>query len=107
MLAFETGHFATLWKEVADKLGLEVQWVAGDWRHGVDPEKVEEALRLDTDHSIKAVLAVHTETSTGVTSRISDIHGLSMRQVIRLYFSWMQCLLWHAPSITMTTGKLM
>ena len=73
VLAFETGHFATLWKEVADKLGLEVQWVAGDWRHGVDPAKVEEALKADSSHSIKAVLAVHTETSTGVTSRIDKV----------------------------------
>ena len=58
VLAFETGHFATLWKEVADKLGLEVQWVAGDWRHGVDPQEVEQALKADSSHSIKAVLAV-------------------------------------------------
>ncbi len=73
VLAFETGHFASLWKEVADKLNLDVQWVAGDWRHGVEPEKVEEALRQDTQHNIKAVLAVHTETSTGVTSRIAEV----------------------------------
>ncbi|MDG2090288.1 MAG: aminotransferase class V-fold PLP-dependent enzyme [Gammaproteobacteria bacterium] len=73
VLAFETGHFATLWKEVADKLGLEVQWVTGDWRHGVDPAKVEEVLREDSEHNIKAVLAVHTETSTGVTSRIDKV----------------------------------
>lgn len=73
VLAFETGHFATLWKEVADKLGLEVQWVAGDWRHGVDPQEVEQALKADSSHSIKAVLAVHTETSTGVTSRIDKV----------------------------------
>ncbi len=73
VLAFETGYFATLWKEVADKLGIEVQWVEGDWRHGIDPEKVEEALKADTNHSIKAVLAVHTETSTGVTSRIDKV----------------------------------
>tara|TARA_R110000824_G_scaffold52692_3_gene146050 strand:+ start:36007 stop:37182 length:1176 start_codon:yes stop_codon:yes gene_type:complete len=70
VLACETGHFATLWKEVASKLGLEILWLPGDWRHGVDPTKVEEALRADQKHSIKAVLAVHTETSTGVTSRI-------------------------------------
>lgn len=70
VLACETGHFATLWKNVADKLGLDVQWLEGDWRHGVDPERVEAALKEDTGRRIKAVLAVHTETSTGVTSRI-------------------------------------
>jgi alanine-glyoxylate transaminase / serine-glyoxylate transaminase / serine-pyruvate transaminase len=73
VLACETGHFATLWKTVALKLGLEVQWLDGDWRHGVDSARIEEALRGDSDHSIKAVLAVHTETSTGVTSRIDAV----------------------------------
>ena len=73
VLAFETGHFATLWKNIAEKLGLEVDWVTGDWRHGIDPGVVEEHLRADTQHQIKAVLAVHTETSTGATSRIKPI----------------------------------
>ena len=75
VLAFETGHFATLWKNVAERLGLNVVWVAGDWRHGIDPGQVEEKLREDSAHNIKAVLAVHTETSTGVTSRISTIRA--------------------------------
>jgi alanine-glyoxylate transaminase/serine-glyoxylate transaminase/serine-pyruvate transaminase len=75
VLASETGHFATLWKNVAEKLGLEVQWLEGDWRHGVDPQRVEQALRDDAEHRIKAVLAVHTETSTGVTSRIPAIRA--------------------------------
>lgn len=70
VLAFETGHFATLWKDVAEKIGLQVQWLEADWRRGVNPGQVEEILRTDSTHSIKAVLAVHTETSTGVTSRI-------------------------------------
>jgi alanine-glyoxylate transaminase/serine-glyoxylate transaminase/serine-pyruvate transaminase len=73
VLAFETGHFATLWKNVAEKLGLEIDFVPGDWRHGIDPGIVEEKLKADSSHSIKAVLAVHTETSTGINSRISDI----------------------------------
>ncbi|MEQ8955055.1 MAG: aminotransferase class V-fold PLP-dependent enzyme [Gammaproteobacteria bacterium] len=71
VLAFETGHFATLWKNVAVKLGLEVDWVAGDWRRGIDPDVVEQRLR--GDNSIKAVLATHTETSTGVTSDLQSI----------------------------------
>jgi alanine-glyoxylate transaminase/serine-glyoxylate transaminase/serine-pyruvate transaminase len=73
VLAFETGHFATLWREVAANLGLEVDFVPGDWRHGVDPAAVTE--RLGNDPSIKAVCVVHNETSTGVTSRIQEIRA--------------------------------
>ncbi|WP_243788698.1 alanine--glyoxylate aminotransferase family protein [Saccharopolyspora gloriosae] len=73
VLAFETGHFATLWQEMAESLGLRVDFVPGDWRHGVDPEVVRERLAADSQHEIKAVCAVHNETSTAVTSRISDV----------------------------------
>jgi alanine-glyoxylate transaminase / serine-glyoxylate transaminase / serine-pyruvate transaminase len=71
VLAFETGHFATLWRELAGNLGLDVDFVPGDWRHGVDPDVVRDKLRADRD--IKAVCVVHNETSTGVTSRIAEI----------------------------------
>ena len=73
ILAFETGHFATLWKNVAVKLGLEVIWVEGDWRQGIDAGVVEQHLLDDQSHEIKAVLAVHTETSSGATSDIAKI----------------------------------
>ncbi len=73
VLCFETGHFATLWQEMAGKLGLEVEFVPGDWRHGVPPEAVQERLSADTGHEIKAVMVVHNETSTGVTSRVGEI----------------------------------
>lgn len=73
VLAFETGHFATLWKNVAVKLGLAVDFVAGDWRHGIDANVVEEKLKADSGHAIKAVLAVHTETSTGINSDIKAV----------------------------------
>ena len=73
VLAFETGHFALLWKGIAERLGLEVVWVPGDWRRGVDPLVVEERLRADAGHTIKAVMVVHNETSTGVASRIAAI----------------------------------
>jgi alanine-glyoxylate transaminase / serine-glyoxylate transaminase / serine-pyruvate transaminase len=69
VLCFETGHFATLWQAMARDLGLSVDFVPGDWRHGVDPAVVAERL----DDSVKAVLVVHNETSTGVTSRIEEI----------------------------------
>src|SRR6202158_2743003 len=73
VLMFETGHFATLWRKMADKLGLVVDFVPGDWRRGVDAAEVESRLSQDRDHTIKAVLVVHNETSTGVTTRIPPI----------------------------------
>jgi alanine-glyoxylate transaminase/serine-glyoxylate transaminase/serine-pyruvate transaminase len=71
VLAFETGHFATLWRAMAERLGLEVRWVEGDWRHGVDPDAVR--AELDADPSLAAVMVVHNETSTGVTSRVAEV----------------------------------
>jgi alanine-glyoxylate transaminase/serine-glyoxylate transaminase/serine-pyruvate transaminase len=71
VLAFETGHFATLWRDLAGNLGLDVDFVPGDWRHGVDPAVLAE--KLAADQSVKAVCVVHNETSTGVTSRIPEL----------------------------------
>lgn len=73
ILMFETGYFATLWRNMAMKLGLEVDFVPGDWRHGVDPTVVQEKLSEDKKHHIKALAVVHNETSTGVTSRIPGV----------------------------------
>ncbi|MGH3168944.1 MAG: pyridoxal-phosphate-dependent aminotransferase family protein, partial [Trebonia sp.] len=73
VLCFETGHFATLWRNMAGQLGLDVDFVSGDWRHGADPRVARERLAADTAGSIKAVCVVHNETSTGVTSRVADI----------------------------------
>ena len=73
VLMFETGHFATLWYNMAEKFGLDVDLVPTNWRHGVDPDLVEEKLRADKDHKIKSVNVVHNETSTGVASRIGEI----------------------------------
>ena len=73
VLMFETGHFATLWRNMAVQLGLEVDFVPGDWRHGVDPAVVEAKLAADRGRTIKAVAVVHNETSTGVTSRVAEI----------------------------------
>ena len=70
VLMFETGHFATLWHNIAVAFGLKVDFVPTNWRHGADPEIVEKKLTEDSDHRIKAVMVVHNETSTGVTSRI-------------------------------------
>jgi alanine-glyoxylate transaminase/serine-glyoxylate transaminase/serine-pyruvate transaminase len=73
VLMFETGHFATLWRKMADKLGLSVDFVPGDWRSGADAAVVESKLADDKAHAIKAVLVVHNETSTGVTTAIPPI----------------------------------
>ena len=73
VLMAETGHFATLWQKLAGKLGLEVEFLPGDWRHGADPEAIEKRLRGDAEKRIKAVCVVHNETSTGVVSRIAEV----------------------------------
>ena len=75
VLMVETGHFATLWRQLAGRFGIEVDFIAGDWRRGADPALIEARLAEDTAHSIKAVMVVHNETSTGATSRIADIRA--------------------------------
>jgi alanine-glyoxylate transaminase/serine-glyoxylate transaminase/serine-pyruvate transaminase len=77
VLMYETGQFATLWKKLADRLGLKTEFIgkpgAEGWRYGVDAAKIEERLKADTAHEIKAVCVVHNETSTGVTSNIKAV----------------------------------
>src|SRR5438874_1976627 len=75
VLMAETGHFAALWKRLAERLGLSVTLLPGDWRRGVSATAVEEALAADAQHAIKAVCIVHNETSTGVTTRVPDVRA--------------------------------
>jgi alanine-glyoxylate transaminase / serine-glyoxylate transaminase / serine-pyruvate transaminase len=75
VLMFETGHFSGLWRQVAENFGVQVEYLPGNWRHGAVPSDIEARLSGDKDHSFKAVMVVHSETSTGVTSRISEIRG--------------------------------
>ncbi len=75
VLMFETGQFATLWSKMAGRLGLKVEIVPTDWRHGVDPALVEAKLKEDREHAIRALCVVHNETSTGVTSRIAAVRA--------------------------------
>jgi len=75
VLMYETGHFATLWKKLAEKLGLKPEFIVGDWRHGVDAAAIEARLAEDRGHAIKAVCVVHNETSTGVTSNIAAVRA--------------------------------
>jgi len=73
VLMFETGHFSQLWRQLAEKFGIKVEYVPGTWRRGADPAEIEARLGSDPQHTFKAVMVVHNETSTGVTSRISEI----------------------------------
>jgi alanine-glyoxylate transaminase / serine-glyoxylate transaminase / serine-pyruvate transaminase len=73
VLMFETGHFATLWMKMASKLGLAPEFIEGDWRGGADADLIEERLRADKGHEIKAVCVVHNETSTGSVSPIAQV----------------------------------
>ena len=75
VLMYETGQFASLWQGLAQRLGIKPEFIAGDWRHGADPVAIEAALAQDSAHAIKAVMVVHNETSTGVTSRVGDIRA--------------------------------
>lgn len=73
VLMVETGHFATLWKEIATRLGLDPLFLPGDWRRGVDAARIEARLAEDGAHAVKAVCVVHNETSTGVTSDVAAV----------------------------------
>jgi alanine-glyoxylate transaminase/serine-glyoxylate transaminase/serine-pyruvate transaminase len=75
VVIYETGHFATLWAQMARELGLEVTFLEGDWRRGVDAERIGEVLAADSGHRIRAVLATHNETSTAVTSDIPRVRA--------------------------------
>ncbi|MBC7939232.1 MAG: aminotransferase class V-fold PLP-dependent enzyme, partial [Chitinophagaceae bacterium] len=73
VLMVETGHFASLWNKMAGKLGIAVEFLPTDWRHGASPEAIAARLADDKDRLIKAVCVVHNETSTGVTSDIAAV----------------------------------
>lgn len=75
VLMYETGQFATLWRNLAVRLGLEPEFLSGDWRHGVDAAAVGARLAEDRAHRIKAVCMVHNETSTGVASNVAALRA--------------------------------
>jgi alanine-glyoxylate transaminase/serine-glyoxylate transaminase/serine-pyruvate transaminase len=79
VVLFETGHFSQLWRQIAEKFGVQVDYLAGNWRRGADPAELEARLRADREQQLKAVLVVHNETSTGVTSRIAEIRRVMNR----------------------------
>ena len=73
VLIFETGHFSYVWQQLAERLGFQVDYVPGNWRTGASEAELDARLSADDSHSIKAVVVVHNETSTGVASRIPDL----------------------------------
>jgi alanine-glyoxylate transaminase / serine-glyoxylate transaminase / serine-pyruvate transaminase len=75
VLMCETGHFASLWREMAERLAIRPEFLKGDWRRAAEPDAIEAYLRADKAHEIKAVCVVHNETSTGCTSRIAEVRA--------------------------------
>ena len=73
VLMTETGQFATLWKKMAEKLGLKPEFITSDWRHGLDPKAIEAKLKEDKNKEIKAVCVLHNETSTGALAPIAEV----------------------------------
>ncbi len=79
VILFETGHFSNVWLHIGERLGLDIDYVPGNWRRGASPADLEARLSSDPRHAVKAVVVVHNETSTGVTSRISELRGVMNR----------------------------
>jgi alanine-glyoxylate transaminase / serine-glyoxylate transaminase / serine-pyruvate transaminase len=80
VLILETGWFSHIaWRQVAERLGLAVEYLPNDWRRGASPEAVEDRLVADKSHSIKAVIVVHNETSSGATTRLADVRAAMNR----------------------------
>ena len=75
VLIFDNGFFAGKWGAIAERIGFNVETLEGDWRYPVDARAIRDRLRADPDHSIQAVLVVHNETSTGVTSDIAEVRA--------------------------------
>jgi alanine-glyoxylate transaminase / serine-glyoxylate transaminase / serine-pyruvate transaminase len=80
VLMAETGHFATLWKRIAERFGLVVHFLPGDWRHGASAESIQAQLANDRQHAIKAVCVVHNETSTGVVTDVPAVRNAIDRE---------------------------
>lgn len=79
VLLFETGHFSQQWRQLAERFGIQVEYVPGNWRRGADVAEAEARLSADRAQAIKAVLVVHNETSTGVTTRIAKLRAAMNR----------------------------
>lgn len=79
VIIFETGQFSNVWRQVAERLGLDVDYVPGNWRRGASAADLEARLNADARHAVKALVCVHNETSTGATSRIPELRRVLSR----------------------------
>jgi alanine-glyoxylate transaminase/serine-glyoxylate transaminase/serine-pyruvate transaminase len=79
VIIFETGQFSNIWRQIGERLGLEVDYVPGSWRRGASPHELEARLSADSRQTVKAVVVVHNETSTGVASRIPELRRVMNR----------------------------
>lgn len=79
VIIFETGQFSNVWRQIAERLGLDVDYVAGNWRRGASAADLEARLSADTRHAVKAVVCVHNETATGVASRLAELRRVLNR----------------------------
>ncbi|SRR5579883_117252 len=79
VVLFETGQFSNVWRQIGDRLGLDVDYVPGNWRRGASAADLEARLSSDARHAIKAVVVVHNETATGVTSRVTELRRVMSR----------------------------
>ena len=73
VLIFETGQFSAIWRQASERVGLNVEYVPNDWRRGASPAEMEARLGSDPQHTFKAVVVVHNETSNGATSRVAEL----------------------------------
>ena len=108
VLMFETGHFATLWKKLAEKLGLKAEFIEGDWRGGADPDQIEAYLAEDKAHADQGGLrrAQRNLDRIGVADR-RGAQGHRQRQVIRR-FSWsIRSRVWPRSTTGMMNGASM
>jgi alanine-glyoxylate transaminase/serine-glyoxylate transaminase/serine-pyruvate transaminase len=79
VIIFETGQFSNVWRQIGERLGLNVDYVPGNWRRGASAADLEARLSADVRHAVKAVVVVHNETATGVTSRIPELRRVMNR----------------------------
>jgi alanine-glyoxylate transaminase/serine-glyoxylate transaminase/serine-pyruvate transaminase len=79
VLLFETGQFSQIWKQIAERMGLIVEYVPGNWRSGASPAELEARLAADRAHTFKGIIVVHNETSTGVLSRVAELRRVTNR----------------------------
>jgi alanine-glyoxylate transaminase / serine-glyoxylate transaminase / serine-pyruvate transaminase len=79
VVIFETGQFSNIWRQIGERLGLEIDYVPGNWRRGASSLELEARLSSESRHAVKAVVVVHNETSTGVTSRIPELRRVMNR----------------------------